>query len=504
MIPTSKYEKLTLATILAFLAFRIFYIATTHYNLIADEAYFWDWSRHPDLSYYDMGPMIAWVIRFFTFFPPLSEFSVRLAAPLFSAFSAFVVYKLSKEIIGSSKLVFVTILIFHITPIATAGGVIITYYSPQLFFMTMTAFSLWRLVAQKSGVWWYLIGLSLGLGFLSHHIFSIISAEVILFFLISKAHRIWFKRKEPYIAIIIALFVSSPVWIWNLIHQSVMAKHAFGLMHVSPDVMTTLGLFLAGQAGVHTPFLFLAVLYGIGVSGYKGILKNDDKHLFLFCLSAPLLVFIALLCFGGRTEANWPISAYVTGSIAAVIAVNSLYETSSQLNKKLIIITFAMTLFLCLSTLTITTYPQLLHTVGTHIPPRIDPANRLYGWDTLGKEVSAQRKTMAQSTFISARDYGISALLAFYVEGNPEVYELPDGRRMSQYDIWNKNTSVVGKNAIFVDKRSMRSQTRALFENVELIKKLIIKAENDDSVRKIFYIYKCYNYKGSDKKIGFY
>jgi len=504
MIPISKYEKLTFATILAFLAFRIFYIATTHYNLIADEAYFWDWSRHPDLSYYDMGPMIAWVIRFFTFLLPLSEFSVRLAAPLFSTLTTLVIYKLSKEILASSKLAFIIILIFNITPIATAGSVIITYYSPQLFFMAMTAFSLWRLITQKGGAWWYLIGMSLGLGFLSHHIFSIISAEVILFFLISKAHRIWFRRKEPYIAIMIALFVSSPVWIWNLIHQSVMAKHAFGLMRVSPDVMNSFGLFLAGQAGVHTPFLFLAVLYGISVSGYKGILKNDDKHLFLFCLSAPLLVFITLLCFGGRTEANWPISAYVTGGIAAVIAVNSLYESSSQLNRKLIKFTMALTLILCLSTLTIASYPQVLHTVGIHIPPQIDPANRLYGWATLGEEISAQRKTMDQSTFICARDYGMSALLAFYVEGNPEVYEVPDGRRMSQYDIWNKDISVVGKDAIFVDKQSIRSRTSALFGKVELIKNITIKAENDHAVRKRFYIYKCYNYKGSDQKIDSY
>jgi len=167
----SKYTIYTGITILGFLIFRIFYIATTNYDLIADEAYFWDWSRHPDLSYYDMGPMVAWIIRFFTSIFPLSEFSVRLGAPVFSAMTSIVVYILAMEVLKSTRLAFILILLFNITPISTVGGVIMTYYSPQVFFMSLTAFFLWRLIKEEKGWWWYLIGMSLGLGLLSHHMF---------------------------------------------------------------------------------------------------------------------------------------------------------------------------------------------------------------------------------------------------------------------------------------------------------------------------------------------
>ena len=33
------------------------------FPLAPDEAYYWQWSRHLDLGYYDQGPMIAWWIR---------------------------------------------------------------------------------------------------------------------------------------------------------------------------------------------------------------------------------------------------------------------------------------------------------------------------------------------------------------------------------------------------------------------------------------------------------
>ena len=32
-------------------------------DLSGDEAQYWDWSRHLDLSYYSKGPMVAYIIR---------------------------------------------------------------------------------------------------------------------------------------------------------------------------------------------------------------------------------------------------------------------------------------------------------------------------------------------------------------------------------------------------------------------------------------------------------
>src|SRR5450432_4630765 len=33
------------------------------YDLVPDEAHYWDWSRHLDWSYYSKGPLVAWIIR---------------------------------------------------------------------------------------------------------------------------------------------------------------------------------------------------------------------------------------------------------------------------------------------------------------------------------------------------------------------------------------------------------------------------------------------------------
>lgn len=488
------YAYLTYITIAAFFIFRVMYIATTNYNLAPDEAYFWDWSRHPALSYYDMGPMVAWIIRFFTRILPVSEFSVRLGAPVLAAMTAVVLYRLAAEITLSSMLGFIVVLLFHLTPIGMTGGIIMTYYSPQVFFMSLTAFSLWRLIREEKPWWWYLIGLSLGLGVLSHHMFIIFTAEVFLFILLSSGQRKWLRCKEPYLALCIEFLAASPVFLWNLTHNLVMFRHAAGLMTGAHSFTITLLEYLGGQAGVLTPLLFLAVVYGVGVSGYRGIRLHDDKHLFLFSLSAPIMLFIAFLSIGGRTEANWPASGYIAGIVSAVYVVAEKYKHGSSIRRFLIAVSFAVTVALGLFISAIAHYPALLDKIGINLPPDKDPAGRLYGWKDLGNEVSDVLSTMSSGSFVAARDYGLAAELAFYVKDRPEVYEIPAQRRRSQYDFWNDFYAVKGKDAVFVDAGPMSKEAEALFSRVEPAGRLLIRSKN--GIRWEFYLYKCYGYKG--------
>ncbi|MBI5048505.1 MAG: glycosyltransferase family 39 protein [Deltaproteobacteria bacterium] len=495
------YTYLTYLTISVFFIFRVIYIATTEdYNLAPDEAYFWDWSRHPALSYYDMGPMVAWVIWFFTHILPLSEFSVRLGAPVLAAMTAFLAYRLTVEITLSGIMGLIVVLLLHLTPIGMAGGIIMTYYSPQIFFMSLTAFSLWRLVRDNKAWWWYLVGLSLGLGLLSHHMFVVFTAEVLLFVILSPNQRKWFAHKELYLAMLIESLVASPVFIWNMTHNFVMFRHATGLMAKTHSFIDTLLNYIGGQAAVQTPLLFLAVIYGMAVSGYHGIRFKDDKHLFLFCLSAPIMLFIALLSIGGRTEANWPISGYITGTISAVYILSEKYKNGSSLIRSLVAISLASTIALCMFITAIAHYPYLLDKLGINLTPDKDPASRLYGWKELGKEVSSVLSTLPHGSFVAAIEYGLTAELAFYTKDRPEIFEIPAQRRHSQYDFWNNFKAVQGKDAVFVDTGHIGKEIEALFNRVEPAGHIRINSKN--GIRREFYLYKCYGYKGTAAELA--
>ncbi len=494
----NKQDFIALAIILGFLIFRIFYIAVTGYDLSDDEAYFWDWSRHPALSYYDQGPMVAWIIRLFTLLLFTSPFSVRIGAPIFMALTGLAVYFLAKSIMRSAGMALIVLLLFHLTPLGAAGGIIMTYYAPQVFFMALVAFFLWRIVKTGKGRWWYPLGICLGLGLLSHHMFFFFTAEVGLFLILSQNNRRWLKKKEPYLALLLMLLAASPLIIWNLNHNMVMFRHALGMMskpqHIAKP-LNELVQYIGGQAGVQTPLFFLAVVYGLCVSGYRGLKLKSDKYLLLFCLSAPIILFIALLSLGGRSEANWPASGYITGAIAAVYILAEKYRSGKRSTRIIIKTSLVLTLAIGILATTVAYYPAFAYKIGVRMTPKNDPANRLYGWKTLGEEVSGVLKDMPAGTFVAASGYGQAGELAFYTAGHPEVFELPAGRRFSQYDFWNKKMDVAGKDAVFADYRPMSEETKSLFIRVEPESRLIIRDLDSGFTRREFYIYRCYDYR---------
>ena len=75
-----SYTQLTLGLIAILTLFRLWFCAQT--DLVADEAYYWLWSKHLDWSYFSKGPGVAWTIYVGTMLFGDMEFGVRFFAVL--------------------------------------------------------------------------------------------------------------------------------------------------------------------------------------------------------------------------------------------------------------------------------------------------------------------------------------------------------------------------------------------------------------------------------------
>jgi hypothetical protein len=379
----------------------------------------------------------------------------------------------------------------NLVPLGAAGSVIHVYYSEQLFFWILSLFLIRKAVDTGQRRWWYALGTSLGCGLLSHHTFFILTFQLFLYLLLSDKGRPWLRRKEPYLAGFMALAIFSPAFVWNLHHNMVTFRHAPGQLGRDHSVVRTfLVQFLGGQLGVITPLIFLAVLAALAAAAYRGLKKKNDAWLFLFATSAPLLLYVSCISFGGRVEANWPASAYVSGFIA-VSALFYLRRTRKIWHT--VYATAALSLAL-LATLA-AHFPRLVDIVYD-LPPAKDPTNRLQGWRELGQDVSALRTGMPDS-FLCALDYGLAGELGFYTQGQPHAYCLPVSYRQSQYSFSNINREI-GRDAIYVKigRDPVEARVRDLFESVGPPSERVILKGDGPQVRWVFSIYRCKGFKG--------
>jgi 4-amino-4-deoxy-L-arabinose transferase-like glycosyltransferase len=69
--------------------------------LSPQEAYYWTWSRHLDLSYFDHPPLAAWTIRAATALLGESERAIRLAAAFHSTVTSAFLWLATRRLFGS-------------------------------------------------------------------------------------------------------------------------------------------------------------------------------------------------------------------------------------------------------------------------------------------------------------------------------------------------------------------------------------------------------------------
>jgi len=254
-------DKLILSAIAALFAVRLVTIHTI--QLSPDEAYYWNWGQHPSLAYSDHPPMVAWVMAFFTALGGNSELFVRLGGFLLSAAALFFLFDTARTLFPARRELSCDVLLaFNVTLLFPAGCIIQTPDTPMLFFWAAAAWCGSRIVAGGPGGWWYGWGAAMGLGLLSKYTMILLVPCTFGFLLFCPSLRHWFFRKEPWLGLLFALILFSPVLYWNSQHDWLSFTYQLrqGFSPKQKAVPLKLLEYLGGQAGVITPLLFAVSL----------------------------------------------------------------------------------------------------------------------------------------------------------------------------------------------------------------------------------------------------
>ena len=205
-------------------------IAASLVDLGTDEAYYWTWSKHIDLSYFDHPPMVAYLIRCSTFFFGDGTLSVRLPAILLSAGFLFLTYELSIRLYGLPQIGWLAALFCVLSPMTYVPGIsCILPDAPLLFFSALTMYLFLAYMEGRREVWW-LGGIMLGCTLLSKYNGILLCVSAVTFFASGSSNdrrRLLDWRLAG--AGVIAFMVFAPVILWNMQHH--WASFSFQLHH---------------------------------------------------------------------------------------------------------------------------------------------------------------------------------------------------------------------------------------------------------------------------------
>jgi 4-amino-4-deoxy-L-arabinose transferase-like glycosyltransferase len=551
MMEEKKYTQWFWILNFGFLFFRLLYIGLP--QLAPQEAYYWNYSRHLALSYFDHPPLHAWLIWLATRLGT-SEFTVRLFAPLFAFGTAYFCFLAGKSLFNA-RVAFYFALTLNAILIFNIGSVILTPDVPLLFFWTLSLYLFAKIITEGKKKYWYPLGICLGLSMLSKYTAIFIPISIVVFLLLSKDHRFWFVRKEPYIAVILSLLAFSPVLIWNA--QNGWASFAFQTSRRAGELggisLRDFFAYLGSQIGVVSPLIYGVMIYAmlrIGVELLKkmrffAIAQNDrgpdptptlpfrggskrsseassdatkefknstspqpsplrrgevkEIYLFLFSWAVPIILFFTLVSFKYWVKINWPTPGYVPAILAGVALFLNGYNDYERTGKDPVL-RKKRKRWLVLTSLAVGFIFVLTGYASPFLPVSLGKGEAVYGWKELALTVEGVRQKMdADNPIIIGYEYKTASELAFYLPDRPETFSNNFvAEKGLSYDFWSNPNEYKERNAIFVFDQ------RARYKNPEQLQKFFERVEQEPELnvakrgKKVttFHIFRCYGYKG--------
>lgn len=421
-----------------------------------DEAYYWDWSRNLQLSYYDHPGMVAWLIKASCTLFGQNAFAVRLPFILCNSLATLFLALLALDQFNLRTAIWAALL-HTFVPLYAIGGMMAVPDAPMGMFWALAAWISWRIfsLTLTAGLFnsderipflnWCVLGIVVGLGILSKYTFVLLPASLLLFMLTDHRFRRLFLVPGFGAAFLIAVVAGFPILIWNA--QNGWASFAF---HLSERQHGGGGMQLArwvqfwgSQLAYYSPLIFLLNLLALLVSLIR---SREPQWKFLFWLSAPTLALFTMQALFAEFKPHWTAPAHFSLLIATAKLFEEGFEGREEFQKafrrKVIFwanAVFVIPLFVLYHFAVVAPIlPSLASAINSHVrwEAKFDPTNDLYGWDQLAKHLEKLRAEREQNgigkPYLASSRYQLVSQLAFATK--EKVYRLSPGT--DQYTFW--------------------------------------------------------------------
>lgn len=186
---------------------------------IVDEAYYWLYSQHMELAFLDHPPMVAWLDWLGTRAFGNTPGGVRIGAIACGLIALVYVYRLARAVSGRREVAVGAVLLGCALPAFFLSGFLMTPDAPMVAAWAAGLFYLHRVLVLDDARAWWGVGAAMGLGVLAKYPIVLLAAGAAGFLLTDPAARRWLTRPQPYLAVLLAVALFSPVLIWNAQHD---------------------------------------------------------------------------------------------------------------------------------------------------------------------------------------------------------------------------------------------------------------------------------------------
>jgi len=447
---------------------RLFFIGK--YNLLVEEAYYWNYAQHFDFGYLDHPPMVAVLIKITTFFFGSSEFGVRISALFCWILTVFFSYKLTYLLnVKASQYV---VVILSMLPFYFLQSLVITPDVSLLLGWSGALYCLYRCLVLNEAKFWYGAGFFLGIGMLSKYSIVLLGPATILYMCVVPAARQWFVRKESYLCVLIVALMFTPVIYWNATHE--WASFVFqGARRFNEHPSFSLHFLVLLLFVFIMPLGVFALIKLASKRSLDAANLSHSKRRFLQIFTFLPLIFFAAYSCKHSIKLNW-----ICPGLLAVLPWIAIQMTLHKRQAQVWLIT-AFCMFIG--------YTYFLNLVCYRNQSIIPPVQliKLSNWDQFTLQfhsIAAQieKETNQAPVFVPMDLYNTASELSYYQYKNlmngeiSQSYPVSGGHVVGQTSLmhryWTKREDLIGKTLIIISVHPEYLESPEVVNHVQTIR----------------------------------
>ncbi len=476
--------------IIGFTALRLLLAMTM--PLLPQEAYYWSWSQHLDWSYFDHPPLASYSIALTTAVLGSTVVGIKAAAMLWALGWNLLWARLILDMYADRRLAFWTVAALNLTVLYEVFGIGPTPDAPLIFAWVGAIWAVWRMSQSGDGRWWFVAGAFVGLSWLSKYSGVLLLPVVLLYLLTSAAQRRWLLKPQPYLAMLLAAAIFTPVMVWNAQHEwaSLAFQSSRRVGEMGGFKPRYFALLVVTQFLMMLPYLFVvcigALFRNVRTWVTRGL--DDRTRLLLISAAVPIVLFTAT-SLRSLAKPNWLAPAFWS---LAILGVHQLLARENGLRHLLRGLASSAAILLIAGIAVLT--PNL---------PLLRDMNSWSGWDEAAVHVDrvvAAAKADGHDTFVFSPSYKISSLLRFHMADQPRTYAQDIyGDSALQFDYFPADRDLKGATGILVvsdesHSRIDRERLKAFFDACDRVD--TVEASAFGRVTRRIEIFRCTNYRG--------
>ena len=479
--PAAASTRLFVTVLVALTALHVLLAAAL--PISGDEAYYWDCSRHAEWSTFDQPKLVIWGMVPFRALLGETRLAVRAPAILASLLMALMLLPLMRRLGGGPREAAVAYLALHLTPLMFLGSF---YASTDIAMAACFTGAAWAAVALAQGerrAWWG-FGVATGLGFLAK--FTIVTVlPAVLPGVLRGPARSHLRTPTPYLAAVLSLLLTAPVWIWAAQHDWDNITFQLAGRHTGSAGFTLkyVGEYLGAIALLLTPFLLAAFV----VAWWKARTPARPDWLAARVAVAAPLVFFALVGLRTRVAPHW-------GTTGMVVAAALLVLVPFRGREWLAACGAVLGLGLSIAAVTFVLAPERLLSVEWSYagrPTRIstDALAELIGNREIVERLEALRRP---DELVASQSYSDVHLWAFLSGGRmpTRLAHISHGKHGLASLYWYRPSELEGRDMLFATERQgLRRELVRLFGEVRRLPP--IEVVRDGTVVRRVMVFRC-------------